>query len=359
MEPFELLAKKYSITAFGSKTSFADKFLFPTIKLWSPVDVPDFPYKMQILNRMFIDSHYLLGLEEKLRDFDIAHTSETYFNYTRQCLNAKSRGYVKKVVVSVLENIPFNNEGIWGRKYFKKRAINETDHFIAASLGAKNALLKEGVSENKISVINLSVNTLKFFPSPDYEKRQNTDAVNMLFAGRLEEYKGIFDLLHAFASIHKKNNGKLKLKLTVIGGGSKKKNALELEEKLGIQKVVNHRIVKYESMPDEYRKADFFIGPSKEDKYWKEQFGMVFAEAMASGIPIISTNSGAIPEVVGDAGILVKTGSIDEIENAIKVFLESPQKRIWFSKIARKRALSKLSNEVAAKKLDLLYKSLL
>src|SRR5437773_10078470 len=102
MQFFEPLARKFDITAFGSLTSYHDAFVFPTVKLLSPMDIPDFPYKMSILNRMFIDAHYLVGLEGKLRGFDLVHTAETYFHYTQQCLDAKKKGYVKKVIATVL-----------------------------------------------------------------------------------------------------------------------------------------------------------------------------------------------------------------------------------------------------------------
>jgi hypothetical protein len=183
MEPFELLSKKYNFTAYGSNYPMASNFVFPVEKLWSPVDLPEVPYKMQILNRIFVDAHYLLGLEEKLKGTDIAHTAETYFNYTRQALNAKRKGYVKRVIVSVLENIPFNNEGILGRKQFKQRAIKEADHFIALSTGAKRALIKEGAPPYKISKIGFGINTEKFYPA-----KNNNRNLNILFAGRIEVY---------------------------------------------------------------------------------------------------------------------------------------------------------------------------
>jgi glycosyltransferase involved in cell wall biosynthesis len=50
---------------------------------------------------------------------------------------------------------------------------------------------------------------------------------------------------------------------------------------------------------------------------WKEQFGHILIEAMASGVPVIGSNSGAIPEVIGDAGIVVPEGDATELRNAI------------------------------------------
>lgn len=352
MEPFELLTKKYDITAFGSKNPFAQDFKVPLIKLWSPMDLPDFPYKMQFLNRLFVDAHYLLGLEEKLKGFDIAHTAETYFNFTRQILNAKQKGYVKKVVISVLENIAFNNEEIWGKKSFKKRAIKETDHFIALSKGAKVALIKEGVADNNISLIGFGINTKKFYPA---DKRKS-NKIKILFAGRIEAYKGIFDVLEVFNLVSTKNND---LELTIVGKGSKEKEVRLKTKQLGINDRVKFKNLSYKEMPQVYREADIFFAPSKRDKYWIEQFGMVFLEAMASGLPIISTKSGAIPEVVGNSGFLSQEEDIKNMENTINKLIEDRKLRNELGEKARQRAIDVFDISVISKKIDRVYERLL
>ncbi len=119
-----------------------------------------------MLNRLFTDAHYLFGLENLLKGFDLVHSAETYFHYTQQCLNAKKRGYVKKVIATVYENIPFNNEGIWGRRAFKARARRELDHIVAISQKAKEALILEGADPKKILVIGHYIDTKRFFPKP-------------------------------------------------------------------------------------------------------------------------------------------------------------------------------------------------
>ena len=84
------------------------------------MDIPDFPYKMPILNRMFTDAHYLLGLEDRLKGFDLVHTAETYFRYTQQCLDAKKKGYVKKVIATVLETIRLTTKAFGGGKHTRR-----------------------------------------------------------------------------------------------------------------------------------------------------------------------------------------------------------------------------------------------
>lgn len=351
MEPFEALSKKFDFTAFGSKTSRFENFVFPTVKLWSPVDLPSFPYKMQILNRLFIDAHVLYGLEDRLNGYDIAHSAETYFYYTQEALNAKRKGYVKKVVVSVLENIPFNNEGIRGRKKIKERTIDEADKFITLSSYATKALLDEGADRNKIAQIGFGINTDTFYPGSE----KNKDILKILFVGRIEEYKGIFEVLEVFKQVIAKFPN---LELTLIGEGSKEKELHQRINALGLNSKIKHRAVGYYAIADEYRKADIFFAPSKKDKYWIEQFGMVFLEAMASGLPIITTKSGAIPEVVGDTALLSKEGDINSMKINLEKLINGSNLRKELSSRARERAINSFDIKVIAKKIERVYEEL-
>ena len=199
MQFFEPLTAWFDITAFGSLHPFHDQFAFPMVKLPSPMDFPEFPYKMPVFNRLFTDAHYLLGLESHLSGFDLVHTAETYYRYTQQCLNAKKQGRVKKVIATVLETIPFHNEGIHGRAEYKERARRELDHLIALSTLTKKTLIEEGTDPKKISVIHHYVDTNVFHPNKNWTKKLQSSLKNitLLFTGRLEEYKGVLDILSA------------------------------------------------------------------------------------------------------------------------------------------------------------------
>lgn len=337
MQMYEPLVDRYDITAFGSLTSYHDRFTFPVVKLPSPVDIPDFPYKMPLLNRMFIDAHYLWGLENKLHDFDIIHTAETYFHYTQQCLNAKRKA---KVVATVLENIPFNNEGILGKKKFKARARRELDHIVALTHKTKNALLAEGTDPKKITVIPHFVDTKRFVP---VQPRKTVRTI--LFCGRLEEYKGVFDFVEMAHRLPRS------LRFVMVGTGSQqdklKRPGIELKS------------VSYDDMPAIYQEADIFVAPSKPTKTWEEQYCTVLLEAQAAGLPIVTTHTGGIPENVGDAGVIVPPGDVDAITKAVKRFIDEPALRVTYGKKARARAVTVHDITIGAKKLDFLYQQLL
>jgi glycosyltransferase involved in cell wall biosynthesis len=361
MQFFEPLSDRFDITAFGSLTSFHDRFRFPVVKLPSPMDLPDFPYKMSLLNRLFIDAHYLFGLERKLKGFDLVHTAETYFHYTQQCLNAKKRGYVKKVIATVFENIPFNNEGIWGRRAFKARARRDFDHIIAITNKTKSALLLEGADPNKITVISHFIDTKAFCPTKETLERRRHEhkKLTILFTGRLEWYKGVFDIVEAAHKlIHDPALKQYLLSFIFVGNGSEKGKLLDLEQQYGISRHFIHTSAPYEQMNDLYNTADIFIAPSKPTPTYEEQYCIALLEAQACGLPIVTTRSGGIPENIGNAGILVEPGDVSAIAQALKSFILSQKKRFAYSELARKRAVTVHDARIGAKKLAALYTSL-
>ncbi|MCX8008913.1 MAG: glycosyltransferase [Patescibacteria group bacterium] len=347
MQFFEPLTEKFDITGFGSRCPYHDTFSFPVVKLFSPVDLPDFPKKMPFLNRIWGDAHVLFSLEPMLQGFDLVHAAETYFYYTQQCLNAKKRGYVKHVVATVLENIPFNNEGIRGRTAMKQRAIKELDHLIALTERTKLALLLEGADEKKITVIPHFIDTQRFVPRNREEKRPNKP-LNILFCGRLERYKGVYELLYAVKMLRADYN----IVMTFVGDGSEKANMIELEKKLGIERFVVHKQVSYDDMPYEYQQADIYVAPSKETETWQEQYNTTLLEAQASGLPIVTTSSGGIPENVGDAALLANPGDVYSLLVQLRRFLDSEALRLSYGKKARDRAVRVHDKQIGAKKIE-------
>lgn len=321
LQNYEPLVKNNEVVVFGSKNVKEDSISnIPLVKPFSPHDLVG---KNRILrgitNRILTDTHFLFGLEEKLRGFDIAHCAETYYGYTQQCLTAKRKAYIKKVVCTVWENIPFNNEGIWGRKEFKKTALKGVDKFIAVTEKAKEALITEGCNPKKITVIPMGVDLEKFKPCKVSPYRVRP--LKILFVGRLVKEKGIEELQ------------KLKLpnvELKIIGGG-----------------------VPYEKMPEVYQNADIFIHPVIGSKTWSEQFGVVLVEAMASGLPIITTNCGSIPEVVGDAAIITKNLVAD-----LQKLINDKNLRKSLGKKARLRAETFYDRQQIAQKINQIYESI-
>ena len=77
-------------------------------------------------------------------------------------------------------------------------------------------------------------------------------------------------------------------------------------------------------VPGFLRDLDVLVLPSKRTAVWKEQFGRVLVEAMACKVPVIGAASGAIPEVIGDAGLVFPEGNAEGLLGCLRRLVESP-----------------------------------
>lgn len=363
MQSFEPLGRYYSLTAFGSLSPLHNQFSFPVKHLPSPVDVPDFPYKMPILNRMCIDAHYLLGLERALRGFDLVHTAETYYHYTKQCLDAKKRGWVKKVISTVWETIPHANEGIWGRRAFKTRAIRELDHIIAVTKKAKDALVAEGADSKKITVIGAHIDTNTFAPESGWLDRigdAKRRSLTILFCGRLVPEKGVPQIFHLMRLItDTPSYSAYHIHWKFVGSGPMERDVIRQVQQKGKNWHSTLESATYLEMPSVYRSADICVVPSVPTDTWEEQYGMVLLEAQASGLPIVTTHSGGIPENVGDAAIMVPPGDMTELFHAVGALVTDSHKRTALAHRARTRAVEVHDIAVGTRQIHELYERVL
>jgi glycosyltransferase involved in cell wall biosynthesis len=356
MQSFAPLLERCEITAFGSLYPFHDQYPFPVVKLPSPMDLPDIPLKMPILNRLFVDAHYLYGLENAVAGFDLVHSAETYFRYTQQSLNAKKVGKVKKVIATVLENIPFNNEGIWGRRAYKRRSREELDHIIALTKKTKAALLAEGADEKKITVVSHGIDLKRFTANSD-DHDQKKKSLTVLFAGRFEPEKGIWDVYEA-ARIIAKTYGRA-ITFRFVGDGSLKPKILRSISQDGMTDICSVARSSYDDMPSVYRSADIFIAPSVSTPTYQEQYCTVLLEAQAMGLPIITTRSGGIPENVGPAGVYVDEHDPVAIADAISEYIQNPKMRKEYALKARTRAETVHDATIIANKIYSVYEQVL
>lgn len=347
LNPFELqnyspLKEKFDIAAVSSKHPISDKIDLPLKKLWSPTDLPNLPFKYPLLNRIFTDAHKLFGLEDVIKGADIVHVAETYYGYTNQAVLSKRKGEIKKIVSTVWETIPHNNEGIKGRKKYKKLARENIDHFIAVTNKAKETLIKEGTPPEKISVIRVGIDIRKF--SVRKEKRNKRD-LNILCVARLVPEKGIEDLLHAFLRISEKNKN---IHLTFVGSGPLKSDLIGYKN-------IFVKTVPYSKIAKEYHHADIFCLPSRSTKTWEEQYGMALIEAMACGLPIVTTDTGAIPEVCEEAALYSKHSDPNSLRTNLEKLIYNDTLRQKMGKFARKRAVDNFDREKIAKQIKAVY----
>lgn len=303
-----------SLTGYSSLFPLDDNVSFPLVKLPSIADLQKIPLLNKplkyITNRIWGDSQILFGLEKHIQGSDIVHVADPHYYYSYQAARLRAQGKIKKLVSTWWETIPFNNESTAAKKRIKKYTMNQVDMFICHTKLAQKCLIKEGVSADKISFISLGVDLTVFKP----KLMEKSYDFRILFVGRLVEEKGILDLYKAFKEIAKTEQ---EVVLKIVGAGPFEKKLRSLVQEDGLDKKITIEQKSYQEMPQVFQCADVFCAPSKKTKVWEEQLGMVFLEAMASGLPIVSYKTGSITEVIGNAGLLAEEGNISELTTLI------------------------------------------
>ena len=368
MQNYEPLKKYFNMVAYYPNNHFLDVSIIelPKKQLRAVECIFGRPLSklMDYPLRLLGYREAMVGLVKELESMDIVHTAETYTGYSYQAIKAKEK-YGIKVVVTCWENIPFFCEYPNMRSYIKEKVRRNADLFIAVTQRAKEALIYEGVSEDKITVIPVGININIFKPrakNEDYFKKFDLtkDDFVVLFIGRLVWAKGVFDIIYAAKRLlldHELTDKSLKF--VFVGRGTDEKKMLKLIKKLKIEESV--RLVgshPYTDIPYIHNLADVFILPSIPIWNWQEQFGMVFAEALASGTLVIAGASGAIPEVIGDAGILIQPNDPYSIYEKIKKFILDTDYRERYKKRARARAETVFDPEKIAMKIKEEYEKI-
>lgn len=176
--------------------------------------------------------------------------------------------------------------------------------------------------------------------------RHNTDQTNalrLLFVGRIVREKGIFELLSAIEILCAENAKNIKL--TFVGKGDDLQLLIEQSKKLPHGTVVFTGYLEGELLENAYRNADVLILPT----YHPEGFPYVFIEAMRAGLPVIATPEGALESIIqeGNNGFKVRAKDIDSLVKAIQQFTSDRALLQEMSKNSHEYFLKHLSKAAA------------
>ena len=169
------------------------------------------------------------------------------------------------------------------------------------------------------------------------------------FVGRLEPVKGLDVLLDAFARLNTPAS------LVIAGDGSER---ARLRTRSGPLEARVRIIppIPYEDMPAFLKSLDILVLPSVTIlPQHREQFGRVLVEAMAAGVAVIGSSSGAIPEVIGDAGLVVPERDPAALASAIDRLLANPDERQALVERGRQRVRARFAWPVVAQQTNALF----
>lgn len=295
-------------------------------------------------------------LDRYLREVDVACAVELYSLLTYDVCRIAHKRKIP-VVTSVwetIENHPIHKLAPYA--ILTREVVDKTSMFVAYTKGAETYIRARGVDEERIRVLYPGLDLGLFSPKPS---RRDDERIRILYVGRMDEEKGLRELLLAFTSMCAER-GDVELWIRAkVRSGALASILASFQTKFPI-KVVH--AMSYDELPRLYNACDIFCMPSKERnefgiKVWEEQFGYCLMEAMACGLPIVSTRCGAIPEVIGERNIFVPQSSVRSLTEALSELVDDRAKRTDIGNMNRRLAEQRFSLDGQARKLETVLKS--
>jgi len=243
----------------------------------------------------------------------------------------------------------------WLRLYgpLLRRVLRAADRIIATSPRYVETSPWLGQVQEKCIVIPLGVDLGRFAPRADRSTDRQVDRPTLLFTGRLRYYKGLDTLLHALPYLPG-------VRLVVVGDGPMRGAWEGLTDALGLRyRVVFTGEVSDDELPGYHHAADIFVLPANARA---EAFGTVLLEAMAAGLPCITTEVGTGTSWVvqdGVTGLVVPPRDPRALAEAIRSLLDDPQRRMAMGRAARARVEAEFTMERMTARVQAAYEEVL
>ena len=299
--------------------------------------------------------HYYPNLRRHLLEWqpDVVHVDEEPYNFATAHAIWHARRVGAKTVFFAWQNIyriyppPFY--------FFELYSLLKSHAAQAGTRQAQEVLRRKRYSYPSAVFPQFGVDAELFAPDPH---PSDDDVFRIGYVGRLVPAKGIHVLLAAAARLS------FPYRLQLIGAGAAEPGLRSHAQSLGIQdrvEFVGH--VPSSAMPERYRAMHVCVLPSLTTPNWKEQFGRVLIEAMACGVPVVGSDSGEIPEIVGSddaepGGRTFPEGDAEALAKILAELYSDPALRRDFGGQGRERVLSEFTQERIAAKTVRMYRQL-
>ena len=262
-------------------------------------------------------------------------------------------------------NLPYTNK--FPISLLEKYNLSNTDGVISGNQDGVDILREHGY-QGKVKVLpQLGVDEQLFSPQekPNLMSKlginQNDFVVG--FVGRFVREKGILTLIEALTNLQE-----LSWKLLLLGRGELKEKIEKTATETGIKdRLIIVESVPHDEVPHYINLMSTLVLPS-ETTYqfktltaagWKEQFGHVLIEAMACRVPVIGSNSGEIPNVIRDAGLVFSEGDVRALQHCLQQLIEQPELADKLAQKGLDRAREKYTNKALAQQQLEFYRELL
>lgn len=229
--------------------------------------------------------------------------------------------------------------------FFERYTYRNADYAFVINEEALQIIRERGWRKSSL-VLPLGVNPDQFKKSDESLLRRKLGLTGFTvgFIGKFEKQKGVIGLIEAVAGLSEP------VQLLLIGDGSLKEEIRDEIRKRGIsQQVVMIDSIEHRQLPHYLNCMDILVLPSITLPHLKEQFGRVLVEAMSCEVPVIGSDSGEIPNVIRDSGLVFPERDRGSLQKKIRELLKNPKRREELTRRGRERVVNKFSWSVIAR----------
>ncbi len=231
----------------------------------------------------------------------------------------------------------------------EKAALRSTRTGYACSEGVAEVMRRRGF-EGRIDIVPLGIDPEEF-SFRKHPGELEDGILHVGFVGRVVEEKGVCELIRAVAAAGPK------AKLTLVGPTPEIELTKMLIRELDAEdRIMTAGAVEHARVAGLMKQFDVLVVPSRTTPTWKEQFGRVIVEAMSLGVPVAGSDSGSIPEVIGDAGLVFPEKDMSSLRDILVRLMDNPGELTEISEAGRERVMEKFTWKCVAEKMYELYR---
>lgn len=244
---------------------------------------------------------------------------------------------------------------LWLERY----NLHHTDGAIAGNRDAAAILQQRGYDGPIIILPQLGVNEQQFCPrlQPELAAELGLSPEDFIvgYVGRFVPEKGLRTLAEALAGLPE-----LPWRWLLVGRGPLRAEVAARMQKAGLGDRLRWvENVPHADVPRYLNVMNALVLPSETTLRWKEQFGHVLVEAMACQVPVIGSDSGEIPHVIGDAGLIFPEGQVAALRDRLQSLMQQPALAAELAARGHQRAIAHFTNRVLAEKQLAFYDQLI
>lgn len=235
---------------------------------------------------------------------------------------------------------------------FEQYNYAHTGHIISVNRDVEDVIRRKGYKGPSSVFYVYGIDPQDYSPRPRRPSANGSFVVGYL--GRLLFDKGLGVLIEAMTRLPPDYRARL------VGSGPDREALQALAERHGIvDRVEFAPAVATTEIPEALAGMDVLVLPSLTRHNWKEQFGRVLIEAMACDVPVVGSDSGEIPNVIGDAGMIVPENSAEALAECLRRLCENAALREEYRRRGRGRVLERFTQEQVARQTAAVYQQVL